>query len=43
MAKKLADLGADPLKISPEEFEAMVKREIAANAVVVKAAGIKVN
>ena len=43
MAKKLSDLGADPLKISPEEFEAIVKREIAANAVVVKAAGIKVN
>jgi tripartite-type tricarboxylate transporter receptor subunit TctC len=43
VAKKLADLGADPLKISPEAFEAMVKREIAANAVVVKAAGIKVN
>jgi tripartite-type tricarboxylate transporter receptor subunit TctC len=43
VAKKLADLGADPLKISPEAFEAMVKREIAANAAVVKAAGIKVN
>jgi tripartite-type tricarboxylate transporter receptor subunit TctC len=43
VAKKLADLGADPLKISPQEFEAMVKREIAANALVVKAAGIKVN
>ena len=43
LAKKLADLGADPLKISPEAFEAMVKREIAANAVVVKASGIKVN
>jgi len=43
VAKKLADLGADPLKISPAEFEAMVKREIAANAVVVKAAGIKAN
>jgi tripartite-type tricarboxylate transporter receptor subunit TctC len=43
VAKKLADLGADPLKVSPEEFEAMVKREIAANAAVVKAAGIKAN
>jgi tripartite-type tricarboxylate transporter receptor subunit TctC len=43
VAKKLADIGADPLKISPEAFEAMVKREIAANAVVVKAAGLKVN
>jgi tripartite-type tricarboxylate transporter receptor subunit TctC len=43
IAKKFADLGAEPLTISPEEFDAMVKREIAANAVVVKAAGIKVN
>jgi tripartite-type tricarboxylate transporter receptor subunit TctC len=43
VAKRLSDLGADPLKISPEAFEAMVKSEIAANAVVVKAAGIKVN
>jgi tripartite-type tricarboxylate transporter receptor subunit TctC len=43
IAKKFADLGAEPLTITPEEFDAMVKREIAANAVVVKAAGIKVN
>jgi tripartite-type tricarboxylate transporter receptor subunit TctC len=43
IAKKLADLGAEPLTISPEEFDAMVKSEIASNAVVVKAAGVKVN
>jgi tripartite-type tricarboxylate transporter receptor subunit TctC len=43
IAKKLADLGAEPLTISPEEFDAMVKREIASNAAVVKAAGVKVN
>jgi tripartite-type tricarboxylate transporter receptor subunit TctC len=43
VAEKLAKLGADPLKISPQEFQAMIKREIAANAAVVKAAGIKVN
>jgi hypothetical protein len=31
------------MKISPSEFEAMVKREIRDNAAVVKAAGIKAN
>lgn len=40
---KFKELGADALKISPAEFEAMVKREIAANAITVKAAGIKAN
>lgn len=41
--KRFAELGADVLKISPVEFEAMVKKEVADNAVTVKAAGIKVN
>jgi tripartite-type tricarboxylate transporter receptor subunit TctC len=43
IAKKFADLGAEPLTISPEEFDAMVKAEIATNAGLVKAAGVKVN
>ncbi|MFZ1105201.1 MAG: tripartite tricarboxylate transporter substrate-binding protein [Hyphomicrobiaceae bacterium] len=43
VAERLAKLGAEPHKISPQEFAAMIKREIAANAAVVKAAGIKVN
>jgi tripartite-type tricarboxylate transporter receptor subunit TctC len=43
LAKKFADLGADPMKISAADFAAMIKREIAANAVVVKAVGIKAN
>ncbi|MBX9590477.1 MAG: tripartite tricarboxylate transporter substrate binding protein [Hyphomonadaceae bacterium] len=43
LAKKFADLGADPMRISPSDFAAMIKREIAANATVVKAAGIKAN
>jgi tripartite-type tricarboxylate transporter receptor subunit TctC len=43
VAERLAKLGAEPLKISPQEFAAMINREIAANAAVVKAAGIKVN
>lgn len=40
---KFKELGADALKISPAEFETMVKKEIAANAITVKAAGIKAN
>jgi tripartite-type tricarboxylate transporter receptor subunit TctC len=43
LAKKLTELGADTMKISPAEFEALVKREVEANAAVVKAAGIKAN
>ena len=43
IAKKFADLGAEPLTISPQQFDAMVKGEIASNAMVVKAAGVKVN
>ena len=43
LAKKLAELGADPMKMSPSDFNAMIQREIKSNADVVKAAGIKVN
>jgi len=43
LAKKFAELGADPMKMSPSEFEALIRREIQANAAVVKAAGIKAN
>ena len=43
LAKKLADLGVDQMRLSPAEFGAMIKREIQSNAVVVKAAGLKPN
>jgi tripartite-type tricarboxylate transporter receptor subunit TctC len=43
VAGKYTQLGAQALKIAPAEFDAMCKREIAANAEIVKAAGIKVN
>ena len=43
LAAKLSALGADPMKLSPAEFSAMIAREIKANAAVVKAAGIKAN
>ena len=40
--EKLAALGIDPMAMSPAEFAAHVQREIAANAELVKAAGLKV-
>jgi tripartite-type tricarboxylate transporter receptor subunit TctC len=43
LAKKLVELGADQLRMSPAEFAAMIKREIKQNEAVVKAAGIKPN
>lgn len=38
---RLASLGAEPLTMSPEQFDAMIKEEMASNAVIMKAAGIK--
>ena len=43
LARKLAELGADPMKMTPAEFGTMIQNEIKSNADVVKAAGIKVN
>ena len=43
LAKKLADLGVDQLRLTPSEFAALIKREIVSNAAVVKAAGLKAN
>lgn len=39
--EKLSSLGADPLPMSPEQFDALIKDELSANARIVKAAGIK--
>lgn len=36
-------LGADPMPMTPAEFEAFLKSEAASNAVLIKAAGIKAN
>jgi tripartite-type tricarboxylate transporter receptor subunit TctC len=41
--EKLAKLGADPMPMTPQEFDAYVQKEIGTNAALVKAAGIKVN
>ena len=38
---KLARLGAEPMDYAPEQFNAYLRDEIAANAALVKAAGIK--
>jgi tripartite-type tricarboxylate transporter receptor subunit TctC len=40
---RLAKLGADPLPMTPKEFDAFVNQEIEINAAVVKAAGVKIN
>ena len=39
--ERLASLGAEPMPMSPEQFDALIKDEMAANAIIVKAAGIK--
>jgi tripartite-type tricarboxylate transporter receptor subunit TctC len=39
--ERLASLGAEPMTMSPEQFDAMIKEELASNAVIMKAAGIK--
>ena len=38
---KLAKLGVDPMAMTPTEFDAYVEKQIAADAALVKAAGIK--
>ncbi len=39
--EKMARLGAEPMDYSPEQFNAYLRDEIASNAALVKAAGIK--
>ena len=41
--EKLSSLGVDPMIISPSDFDTLVQKEIAVNAGLVKAAGIKSN
>jgi tripartite-type tricarboxylate transporter receptor subunit TctC len=43
VAEKLAKLGADPMTMSANDFRALIGKEIASNAELVKAAGIKGN
>ena len=39
---RLAKLGAEPMEYAPDKFDAYIRNEIAANAALVKAAGIQV-
>jgi tripartite-type tricarboxylate transporter receptor subunit TctC len=39
--ERLASLGADPMPMSPEQFDALIRDELAGNAEIIKAAGIK--
>jgi tripartite-type tricarboxylate transporter receptor subunit TctC len=41
--ERLASQGAEPLPMSPEQFDAMIREEMAANAAIIKAAGIKID
>jgi tripartite-type tricarboxylate transporter receptor subunit TctC len=41
--ERLPKLGAEPMAMTPGEFDALVKEELRVNAVLVKAAGIKPN
>ena len=43
LSERLEKLGADPMLISPAQFDALVKQEIEMNTQLVKAAGIEVN
>jgi tripartite-type tricarboxylate transporter receptor subunit TctC len=43
MDKRLAQIGIDPMPITPQAFDALVAKEVAENIALVKAAGIKVN
>jgi tripartite-type tricarboxylate transporter receptor subunit TctC len=38
---RLASLGAEPMPMSSEQFDALIKDEMAANTLIIKAAGIK--
>jgi tripartite-type tricarboxylate transporter receptor subunit TctC len=41
--ERMAKLGAEQWLMTPQEFDAYIRKEIAANAALVKAAGITVN
>ena len=41
--ERMAKLGAEQMVMTPQEFDAYIKKEIGLNAALVKAAGITVN
>jgi tripartite-type tricarboxylate transporter receptor subunit TctC len=40
---KLAEQGVEPMRVTPQEFDAMIAKEIASNIKLMKAAGLKLN
>ena len=43
MQERMAKIGAEPMLMTPQEFDAYIRKEIGTNAILVKAAGITVN
>jgi tripartite-type tricarboxylate transporter receptor subunit TctC len=43
MSERMGRLGAQQMLMTPQEFDAYIRNEIATNAALVKAAGIQVN
>jgi tripartite-type tricarboxylate transporter receptor subunit TctC len=43
LSERLKNLGADPMLLTPAQFDELIKAEVAINAAIVKAAGIEVN
>ena len=43
MMERMAKIGAEPMLMTPQEFDAYIKKEISTNAALVKAAGVTVN
>jgi tripartite-type tricarboxylate transporter receptor subunit TctC len=43
VVEKFTPLGIEPMPLTPTEFDALIKKEIAANIALVKAAGLKFN
>jgi tripartite-type tricarboxylate transporter receptor subunit TctC len=43
VVEKFAPQGIEPLVLTPAEFDALVKKEIATNIALAKAAGLKFN
>ena len=41
LRERLAQMGLDPMPMSPDEFQAFVRSEVVLNAALVKRAGIK--
>lgn len=43
LSERMAKLGAEQMLMTPQQFDGYIRKEIGANATLVKAAGIQVN